>query len=519
VAGGNTPPASVIFKNEIRKSFGRGAQAGFKLLGALLFEDWGNPALLLVVGLLGLNRARRPSINLLKACPVASGVDTLHLHCDYQVRPTAAAELEALKAGAERARDDGGEAVRTTLGGLSFVVEPRGTGKGPYLLSSDEITVIVHPTAPKNLPTVILELRAVFLWAKGHTEAVEVAKGVVRELTLCSEEPELQVSRLDVAVDFTGWQPRPEHLEHFVCRAQRKAELYEQWRRVGGRSKVVKAFRRAVGHGDEKAKEVLDRLLAEDELTTGVYYSGRLFTGFGWGAGAVVARLYLKTREIVKTGKMWMVPIWQRGGYRGGPVWRLEFQLRRELLKEACAEDTVQREGDVARYVKAAPRALVDVETGKVVRPQAVFTRWSSAAPNLTALWRYLLKDWLSLRKPRTADVRVRLASPWVVLREATRFPEQQSPEVWRAKLENDHLRTLGQQAGYMARGIAERLALDHREAPEAFDPDATVNAWVQEVRAYARGHSGDVIERALERWDGIQWRRRLYGAGSDTRH
>jgi hypothetical protein len=465
-----------------------------------------------------VGRARQRPVNLLQASPVAVGVDTLHLHCDYPVRPDAEPELERLKEEAVRARDAGGGEVKTTIGGLALTVAPHGTGKGPYLLTSEEISIIVNPNAPKGLPTVLLELRAAFLWAKGADAATAAAEDVVRELTLSPGDVHLEVSRLDLAVDFVGWAPRPELLERFTCRAQRRAALFEQWRKAKSRGKTVKAFRRAVGEG--KAGQVLDQLLEADALSTGMHFGGKTFTGFSFGAGAVVSRLYLKTREIQKTGKQWMIAIWKRGGYRGGPVWRLEFQLRREFLKEACAAATIEHEGETGAFVRVGKRALLELATGKVVRPETIFTRWSRARSHLNALWRYLMTQWLSYRRPRTKKSRAEHARPWVVLARAGRFEgEQASPEVWRAKLENDHLRTLGQQAGYMARGLAERFALAHESAPEAFDPDAEVNAWVQEVRAYARGHSGDVMERALERWDGINWRRRLYGAASETRH
>lgn len=470
--------------------------------------------------------AARPAqrgVNLLKAQPVATGVDTLHLHAEYEVRPEVAAELEGLKAEALAARENGEPMPTRQVAGHALSMAHHGTGRGPYLLSSDELAVMVNPNAPKGLPTVLIELRALFLWAKGHEAAAIAAEDVVRDLCLSPDVPQLQVSRIDIAVDFVGWQPKAADMERFFCRAQSRSQLHEEWRRVGGRTKVVQAFRKAVGLGDSKAREVLDRLLAEDELVTGIYCSGRTFTGFGWGAGAVVARMYLKTREIVKSGKLWMVPIWKRGGYRGGPVWRLEFQLRRELLKEACAEDTVQAEGDVARYAKVGPRALVELSSGKVVRPRAVFTTVRSALPNLRGLWQYLMTEWLSLRLPRTADKRVRLAAPWRALRSALRFRRQASPEVWRAKLENDHLRTLGQQAGYMARGIAELVALKTGAADAVVpddDADVLVNEWVQKVRDHSRNTRGDVLQRAAERWDGMMWRRTLYGlSGDPTKH
>jgi hypothetical protein len=47
-----------------------------------------------------------------------------------------------------------------------------------------------------------------------------------------------------------------------------------------------------------------------------------------------VARLYDKTLEIAHSGKGWMREAWTDRLDPSSPVWRLEFQLRREVLAE-----------------------------------------------------------------------------------------------------------------------------------------------------------------------------------------
>jgi hypothetical protein len=300
-----------------------------------------------------------------------------------------------------------------------------------------------------------------------------------------------------------------------MCRAQRRAELHEEWRRAGGRGKVVKAFRKAAGTGDALARDVLDRLLEHDELTTGSYYSGKTFTGFSFGAGCVVSRLYLKTRELKKSGKGWMREVWARdasvGGlaliYRGRPVWRLEFQLRRELLKDAKASDG-----------PAFAQGRVVVENRQRVEPHAVFARWSTAAPLLADLWRYLMTDWLELRLPRRADTRRTPRQAWVALRERAEFKGSVPCfGVWRRHIEDARVRTLGQAGGYAARGLAERWALDNAAdvVPDRLEPEAELQRWLKELRSYAQAHRGDVVDRALERWDLLNYRRQLYGAAA----
>ena len=48
----------------------------------------------------------------------------------------------------------------------------------------------------------------------------------------------------------------------------------------------------------------------------------------------VSARLYNKLLEIVVSGKDWILPLWQKCGWEGGVVWRLEFELKREVLTQ-----------------------------------------------------------------------------------------------------------------------------------------------------------------------------------------
>jgi hypothetical protein len=78
-------------------------------------------------------------------------------------------------------------------------------------------------------------------------------------------------------------------------------------------------------------------------------------------------------------------------------------------------------------------------------------------------------------------------------------------------------VRTLGQAGGYAARGLAERWALDNAAdvVPDRLEPEAELQRWLKELRSYAQAHRGDVVDRALERWDLLNYRRQLYGAAA----
>ena len=88
------------------------------------------------------------------------------------------------------------------------------------------------------------------------------------------------------------------------------------------------------------------------------------------GAGGVIScRLYDKTQEIKKSHKDYLKPLWQQVGWDGElPVWRLEFQYRRELLD------------------------------------QFGVTKLASVLHHLNGLWNYATVEWLRLVVPDQSD-------------------------------------------------------------------------------------------------------------------
>ena len=64
------------------------------------------------------------------------------------------------------------------------------------------------------------------------------------------------------------------------------------------------------------------------------YAEGPVFTGWTVGAGGVLmARLYEKLIESAKSGKDYLRGLWRQAGWDGEqPVWRMEFEFKRELL-------------------------------------------------------------------------------------------------------------------------------------------------------------------------------------------
>lgn len=94
------------------------------------------------------------------------------------------------------------------------------------------------------------------------------------------------------------------------------------------------------------------------------------FSGWTVGLGGIIsARLYDKTLEIQKSKKYYLHELWRRAGWDGtSKVWRLEFQLKRDVLIE---------------------KGLVGLD---------------AALSNLNGLWSYATTEWLRLTIPNAAD-------------------------------------------------------------------------------------------------------------------
>ena len=163
-------------------------------------------------------------------------------------------------------------------------------------------------------------------------------------------------SRVDVYADFQGWVPRPRDYERFVTRSRRNT-----WH-------------------------------------VAVHHDGRQFTGFTFGRDAMVARLYDKGAEIAHSGKSWMRAIWGDRLDPTKPVWRVEFQLRREVLSDCNLsepEEVLRRRQDLWSY---ATRWL----SLRSPRPGVRRTRWPVAGA-----WLHLSR--LELGAPQSPLVRHRI--------------------------------------------------------------------------------------------------------------
>jgi hypothetical protein len=196
-----------------------------------------------------------------------------------------------------------------------LVIQPYGKRGYSYLLDSDDFSIKIGDG--KVGPTVYAELRSHFLYTLGYKEACQVVIDLIKEFMSTSN---FIVSRLDLCADVVGWKPDGFLDERVISRAK---------------SKVL-------------------------------YFEGGKFTGFEYGNGkSISCRIYNKTKQIKKKNIPWIEGVWQQNGWDGyRVVWRIEYQLRREILKQF-----------------------------KVNTSDEVFQA-------LNSIWNYCTAQWLSLRIP-----------------------------------------------------------------------------------------------------------------------
>ncbi|HMT06335.1 MAG TPA: hypothetical protein PKD76_12440 [Solirubrobacterales bacterium] len=168
--------------------------------------------------------------------------------------------------------------------------------------------------------------------------------------TAPGESPEWKISRIDLAADIAGIEFKPRDLERLTSRA---------------------IYRRSHHPDDNSAIE---------------HHRGRVFTGFSIGKrGAPLhARIYLKTREA--DDDAFIRDEWERNGYdsaRDGEVWRVEFEIRRKLLRELERSDEAGLSNDPEEN-------LID---------------------DLDDLWNYCVDEWLVLRAKKGSKRMTRRAT------------------------------------------------------------------------------------------------------------
>lgn len=250
------------------------------------------------------------------------GVDSLYLSYQGEIFSEVQDRLIKLKQLAQHPEADQQALAQFSIAGHIFEVKDKGSSVFPYVLEDGAFRIQLS-RASKRLPMAYVKLSSRYLSSVTPKEAEEHLRGILNELGTLTDSA--HVSRLDLCADFVS------------------NENMESW----GREAWV-----------TRGKSIAAYAVAEQ------------FTGWTVGLGGVIAcRLYNKLLEIFESGRADLLPLWAVGGWNSGePIWRVEFQFRREVL---------------------AQHGLVSLD---------------SVLANLNGLWSYASTEWLRLTIPNPDD-------------------------------------------------------------------------------------------------------------------
>lgn len=196
-----------------------------------------------------------------------------------------------------KSEDSQSRFVKTSLDGLTFRVMATSQRGFSVVLQNGDFTLSLRKMEDKSKnPIVKAEFRAEFLLRNGYKRSIKIVTDIV-ELML--KNYFIKVSEIHLAKDIQNY--------NFTI-----MDFY--------RLKTLK-----------RNKQIFNQ-------DTNCFYSGLKFTGFTIGKGAEMLRIYNKTHEINNAKEKAFVKYlsWDRNSeYKEDvTVWRIEFQLRREKLKE-----------------------------------------------------------------------------------------------------------------------------------------------------------------------------------------
>lgn len=248
-------------------------------------------------------------------------VDSLYLSFPGDIRPVVQATLTKLKTLAQSDHPELQAQAQYPVGSHIFEVKDKGARNFPFVLEDNAYRIQLSKPG-KKLPMAYVKVSAEYLAHKGP-EAVQTE--LFELLAEFGEVSSNLVSRIDLAADFTS------------------PVVMDSWHRSAWVTRATEI------HSYAKDQD---------------------FTGWTIGmGGAIGCRLYDKTQEIVHSGKAWAMNLWIPMGWKPGEdVWRLEFEFKRDFLKE---------------------RGLGSLD---------------SVLANLDGLWSYATTEWLRLTIPNEAD-------------------------------------------------------------------------------------------------------------------
>ena len=270
-----------------------------------------------------------------------TGIDSLYLSFQGEMADDISIRLNKLK---ELARSDlSGKASLSQITLHDHLFEVSGNGRNPFafVLTDKWYRVEVSKQGAKSVPLAHCRISSELLTNAGPDFAVHDLSKVISEIGALSDLP--SVSRGDLCADFvTDYPLESIHDGELVTKAKKFDYHIDQ----------------------------------------------RQFSGVSVASGAILsARLYNKTLEMKKNPRPYLEELWRNAGWDGvSDVWRLEYQFRRQALRDL----------GVIRY--------------------------SDLINSLAGLWEYCTHHWLRHTIPNPADTnqtRWLPSSLWLLMQSA----------------------------------------------------------------------------------------------------
>jgi len=253
-----------------------------------------------------------------------NGIDSLYLSYSGRLNPDWKQKLDDLKLKAQSEEEGEQALAQAQIGSHIFEVKGRGARLFPYVLVDNCFHIQLSSGKSEAVPMAYVQVSSEYLSSVGPEQAEADLRWVLNTLGLVNDVG--SVSRCDPYVDF-------------VCDIPIDQFIESDW--------IYRA------HVFSK------------------YWHRRALSGFSIGLGGnLSARLYDKTLELItKSFKFYLHDLWAQAGWRRDQkVWRMEFQVRRPVLKELA--------------INTLAELLAD----------------------LPGLWMYLTVDWLRLTIPNPLD-------------------------------------------------------------------------------------------------------------------
>lgn len=206
-----------------------------------------------------------------------------------------------------------GKIQQYTLKGIVFDVALSGAPFYAYRLECNDFYLYFADKEMLNNPPVRVKFISGFIWSYGYKEAYQRFIDWFRSFLYTAQS---KISRVDICCDTDEAIFIESDIKDMVTRAQGKTLNY-----------------------------------VDD-----VNYQGKKFSGFSIGRGKpIMCRIYNKSMEIKRSNKTWFYSIWiLNGSNLDNDIWRVEFQLRRQVLKEFnvnTVEDFFKVENKIWAYL------------------------------------------------------------------------------------------------------------------------------------------------------------------------